>query len=185
MKSAHNFHSKHGRRRRLGRSVGFTMVECVIAIMVINLTIAGLFQLLKLQEKQVAEAEGWLSKNPIYYLNPDPDLLSRALGKPASLDIAPVARVQPTQAKMFEVQILTYQLDLNPLAMTVVFEQRDSPTVEGQESNFINSKQSKGDKDAKAGRDSKNKELKVPDDAKSWRPKEGKDSLKIHNKGSQ
>mgnify|MGYP003961613449 CR=1 FL=1 len=182
MKFGHNFHFQPTRRRRVARRAGFTMVECVIAIMVINLTIAGLFKLLKLQETQVAEAEGWLAKNPIYYLNPDPDPLSRALGKPASLDQAPIARVQITQTKLFEVQILTYKFDLNPVAMTVVFEQRDSPTIEGRDAD---SKGLKKDKDSKQEKGSKSKKGRDSDEGEGWRPREGKDSLKIHKRGAR
>lgn len=109
---------------------GFTMVECVVAILVINLTIAGMFKLLKLQEKQVAENEGWLKKNPIYYLNPDPEPLARALGKPASLDESPMARGWKPDSLPYTVRIIDYRFELDPAVLRVEFEQREAETEE-------------------------------------------------------
>jgi hypothetical protein len=133
MRLSHRLHRCRGGHGNNGTGKGrraFTMVECVVAILVINLTIAGMFKLLKLQERQVAEAEGWLRKDPVYYLNPDPDPMARALGKPASLDAAPVARTWREEALPYDVRITGYKFDLQPLVLQVEFEQTDAKPEE-------------------------------------------------------
>ena len=132
------------------RQDGFTMVECVVAIMIINLTIAGMFQLLKLQERQVTEAEGWLKKNPVFYLNPDPDPIARALGKPASLDENAIARNWKDEVLPYEVRIIDFRFELDPAILKVEFEQAEAEP-QNEEENPASGKKEKKAKPKKKG----------------------------------
>jgi hypothetical protein len=125
---------------------GFTMLECVVAILIINLTIVGMFNLLKGQEQRVIEVEKWLKDDLVLFVNPDPEPLARILGKPASLDPAPQPTFETAQATPYEVRVLEVQRELSPASLAVLFEvyrpaeakqaeiavQSDKPETEGR-----------------------------------------------------
>lgn len=102
---------------------GFTMLECVVAILVINLTIAGLLQLLRGQEKQLSVAREQLEIKEVVRLRAHPDPIARALGMPALVDSDHLALDLGKTRGIFELEIIESWRGVEPARFRVVFEQ--------------------------------------------------------------
>jgi hypothetical protein len=98
------------------------MLECVVAILIINLTIVGMFNLLKGQEQRVRGVEKWLEKTPVFFVNPDPEPLARILGKPASLDPFPQLNAEVSRTNPFQIRVIEVRRELAPASLAAVFE---------------------------------------------------------------
>ena len=104
------------------RNAGFTLLECVVAILVINLTIAGLLRLLHGQDKQLAVAREQLELKEGVELYPHPDPMARALGMPARVG-QPMLGITPRRSVgLFQVEIVDWWRGVEPGRMRVVFE---------------------------------------------------------------
>ncbi|MAW59782.1 MAG: hypothetical protein CMJ94_02980 [Planctomycetes bacterium] len=104
------------------RNAGFTLLECVVAILVINLTIAGLLRLLHGQDKQLAVAREQLELKEVVELHPHPDPLARALGMPAQIGQPTVGITPRRSVGLYEVEIVDWWRGVEPGRMRVVFE---------------------------------------------------------------
>lgn len=111
------------------------MLECVVAVLVINLTIAGLLQLLRGQDQQLKHAREQLELKEVVRLQPHPDPLARALGAPALMDQPTVAVVEQRPASLYEVTIVDWWRGVEPGRMRVVFEtkEREEPERKGKD----------------------------------------------------
>lgn len=136
--------------RNRTRAAGFTMLECVVAILVINLTIAGFLKLLSGQDAQLKIARDHLAREDTFRMRPHADPLARALGMPATLD-APVQAVQPPQrATRYQVRVVDWWRSVEPERFRVVFERTETPEKEKQPEQAKESGGSKPDMKAKS-----------------------------------
>jgi hypothetical protein len=108
---------------KLCRQGGFTMLECVVAILVINLTIAGLLQLLRGQDQQLQLAREQLEIKEVVRLHPHPDPMARALGMPALMNTELVAIEAAKVRGLYEVKVVNWWRGVEPGRFRVVFEQ--------------------------------------------------------------
>jgi len=78
---------KSGRSLRLleAARAGFTMIEVMVAVVLLNLLVVGVVKLFIGQNAMVEDLEGWAEGEPVLYLVPDRDPLARQLGMPANL----------------------------------------------------------------------------------------------------
>lgn len=93
-----------------------------MAILVINLTIAGLLKLLAGQDKALHSAREQLELAEQLHLRPHSDPLARALGMPA--EVSSEAEVAPPieSAGIYELELVDWSRQLNPARLRVVFE---------------------------------------------------------------
>lgn len=113
---------------------GFTMVELMCAIVVLNLLVAGLVTLFQGQNHMVNSLEEWCEGEPVLYLQQDSDPLARSLGIPAILskDMS-VPRPLPRdleESDTYEVEVLEVKRRFGKSEASALFEQRE---VEGEE----------------------------------------------------
>ncbi len=101
---------------------GFSLLECMVAILILNLTIAGMFRLINTQENEVAEVEDWMTDGKTWYLIPDPEPLARTLGKPATLAAAPAKPSKPEEGGIYEVSVLHWDKDIKQNQVAAVFQ---------------------------------------------------------------
>jgi len=99
------------------------MLECVVAILVINLTIAGLLQLLRGQDQQLKLAREELEIKEVVRLHPHPDPMARALGMPALVNKELVAIDEAEVRGLYEVKVVDWWRGVEPGRFRVVFEQ--------------------------------------------------------------
>jgi prepilin-type N-terminal cleavage/methylation domain-containing protein len=111
------------RSLRRGPQGGFTLLECVVAILVINLTIAGLLQLLRGQDQQLTLARVQLEMKEVVRLHPHPDPMARVLGMPALRDQELVATEDAKLRGPYEVKVVDWWRGVEPGRFRVVFEQ--------------------------------------------------------------
>lgn len=64
---------------------GFTMVELLCAIVILNLLVAGLANMYQGQNKLVNSLEEWCEGDPVFYVVPNANEMARTLGVPATL----------------------------------------------------------------------------------------------------
>lgn len=99
------------------------MLECVVAILVVNLIVAGLLQLLRSQDAQLTHAREGLEIKEVVNLRPHPDPMARALGMPALVDSDHLNLNLEKTRGVFEVEIIESWRGVNPGRFRVVFEQ--------------------------------------------------------------
>lgn len=103
---------------------GFTMLECVVAILVINLTIAGLLRLLQGQDEQLKLAREQLEIKEVVRMQPHPDPMARALGMPALVNAPPTMVQDPKVRSLYEVKVVDWWRGVEPGRFRVVFDQK-------------------------------------------------------------
>lgn len=103
---------------------GFTMLECVMAVLVVNLIIAGMLSLFRGQEKQLLYVEERLGLEGTWYVQPHPDSLARRLGHPARLRVEPELEWAAPRVPAFALDVHDVLREANEPSLEVVFEQR-------------------------------------------------------------
>lgn len=132
------------RLERMRREGGFTMVELLCAIVVLNLLVAGLTTLFLGQNQMVNSLEEWCEGEPEIHLAAEPDPMARGLGVPATLTTGPGGPVRGLEETPFEVKILSVQRRISKEKATAVFLQ-----VEVEEDAEEKKGKKKGDKKGK------------------------------------
>lgn len=61
------------------------MIEVMVAVVLLNLLVAGIVKLFIGQNAMVEDLEGWAEGDPVLYFAQDADPLARQLGVPAQL----------------------------------------------------------------------------------------------------
>jgi prepilin-type N-terminal cleavage/methylation domain-containing protein len=108
-----------------GPKRGFTMVEVIVAITVLNVMVAIFCQSALAHGQIVADLEEWCTNNPVYYVDPQTRPLARSLGWPADLcDAAPKAHWESESGGEYEVDVLSVTRDLTTLTTVARVSQR-------------------------------------------------------------
>ncbi len=99
-----------------GRSRGFTLVEVIVAITVLNVMVAIFCQSALAHGQIVADLEEWCTSSPVYFVDPQERPLARSLGWPADLrDAEPKAHWESESGGEYEVEVLSVTRDLATL----------------------------------------------------------------------
>lgn len=109
--------------RERGGERGFTMLECVMAVLVVNLVIAGMLSLLRGQEQQLLHVEEQLELSGSWYVQPHPDSLARRLGHPARLHLEPELELVLPRVPVFLLDVRDVLREPSAPSLEVVFEQ--------------------------------------------------------------
>jgi prepilin-type N-terminal cleavage/methylation domain-containing protein len=96
------------------RPRGFTLLECLIAILVLSLLAAGLARLTVDHTRLVASLDAWAASDPTYYVAQPQDAMERLVGVPAALATDPPLPPAPAGAGPLEVSVAGLQLQLDP-----------------------------------------------------------------------
>lgn len=64
---------------------GFTMIEVMVAVVLLNLLVVGIVKLFIGQNAMVEDLEGWAEGEPVLYFAQDANPVARQLGIPAQL----------------------------------------------------------------------------------------------------
>jgi prepilin-type N-terminal cleavage/methylation domain-containing protein len=112
--------------KRSDPSRGFTLVEVIVAITVLNVMVAIFCRAALTHGRVVAGLEEWCTDAPVFYADPQPSPLARALGWPADLPIAPPApRWRDRVAGDYTIEVISVTRDL--AGMTTAARVRQLP----------------------------------------------------------
>lgn len=104
---------------------GFTLVEVVVAITVLNVMVAVFCRAALTHGEVVARLEDWCVEEPVFYVDPQTSPLARALGWPAELrDTRPASHWRTRTDGPFEIEITSVTRDLAGLISTARVTQR-------------------------------------------------------------
>jgi len=101
---------------------GFTMIEVMVAVVLLNLLVVGIVKLFIGQNAMVEDLEGWAEGEPVLYFAQDANPVARQLGIPAQLTptrppLLPIG-VNPTPY-LLEVQDLRRMPEADALIVVV------------------------------------------------------------------
>jgi len=100
------------------------MVELLCAIVVLNLLVAGLASMFRGQNQVVNSLEEWCEGDPVLYVSPDSNPMSRTLGVPATLSKKDSVReVQRSVGAVYAVEVLEMKRRFSKNQASVVFSQ--------------------------------------------------------------
>lgn len=102
---------------------GFTLLECMVAIVILNLLLIGMVKLIGGHHQVLDSVDDWSYGAPVYYVVPDPDPLARAIGVAATLEADPPSRVHRVEEAAYDVTVLEVWRDLEPPRSIAVFRQ--------------------------------------------------------------
>jgi len=95
---------------------GFTLVEVIVAITVVNVMVALICQMFIAQNRLVRSLEDWCADDPVYFLQPDADPLARAVAVPAEMPrVAQDVLISANGDWPFEVAVVGLDRDLSNL----------------------------------------------------------------------
>lgn len=104
---------------------GFTMVELLCAIVVLNLLVAGFANMYRGQNKTVNSIEEWSEGDPVFYVVPNPNEMARTLGVPATLSKKRGGRViRPSSNPPYEVEVLEMKRRFSKMEASAVFSHK-------------------------------------------------------------
>ena len=104
------------RRSEPGES-GFTLLECLVAVLVLSLLATGLAKLTVHHDRIVADLESWTDGDPTWYVTQVDDDLARLVGVPATLSADPPPPLSPPPGPgAFAVTVSDVELQLDPPA---------------------------------------------------------------------
>ena len=104
------------RKSRIRGARGFTLLEVIVAITVVNVLVCVIARQLVAHSQLVDELEEWCSDNPVYYIDPEVDPAARATELPANLRlVAPEARWVDQVEDKFAVRVTQVDRDLESL----------------------------------------------------------------------
>ncbi|MGB0953158.1 MAG: type II secretion system protein [Planctomycetota bacterium] len=134
--------------QRRHRNAGFTMIELMCAIVVLNLLVAGLVTLFQGQNHMVNSLEEWCEGEPVLYIAQDSDPLARSLGIPATLSKDAV-QAQPlpqgfTGGSDYEVSVLEVKRRFGKSEASALFKQEEVEEEDGDEDDARKSRDKKG-----------------------------------------
>lgn len=110
---------------RSNRKRGFTLVEVVIAITLLNVMVAIFCRAALAHGAVVADLEEWCASDPVLYVDPQPSPIARALGWPADLsDARPPRHWQDDTTGPFTIEVQSVTRDLAGLISTARVTQR-------------------------------------------------------------
>ena len=112
-------------RLERGARAGFTLLECLVAILILNAAVLGMVRLVSGHHQALDEVDDWSYGDPVYYLVPDPDPMARALGGAAALSVDPPSEVHVPSAQPYEVTVLDTFQDLAPVKSSAIFRMRE------------------------------------------------------------
>lgn len=98
------------------RKSGFTLVEVIVAITVVNVMVALFGRMYVAHNRLVASLEEWCADDPVYYVVPNADPLARTLAVPAALtQEASDFSGSLDDAWAYEVEVVKLDRDLSQL----------------------------------------------------------------------
>jgi hypothetical protein len=104
------------RIRARGAASGFTLLEVMFAVIVMNILVTVSARQLIAHHELVTVLEEWCEDDPVYYVDPQPDPLHRAAEVPADLrQVKPNARWIAVIADGNDVEITAVKRDLATL----------------------------------------------------------------------
>lgn len=114
---------------------GFTVMEVVIAVVLLNLLVAGVVKLFIGQNSMVESLEGWAEDEPVLYVVPDVDPLARRLGVPAALaaERPPRGRGAPVDDSPYVLELLDLERLPETDAVMLTLRQVENPEYEEEE----------------------------------------------------
>lgn len=120
--------AKSSSRRR-----GFTLVEVMVAITVVNVMVALFGRMFVAHNRLVSTLEEWCIDNPVYFVVPNADPLARSVAAPAALmrDL-PVASDVVSGAWDNEVEVAKLERDLNQLISRAYVNVSPDPAGKGK-----------------------------------------------------
>lgn len=102
--------------RRRGSRSGFSLLEVMFAVVVMNVLVTVTARQLIAHNELVGELEEWCENDPIYYVDPQADPLHRASEVPADLrGKTPFARWKDKVKFGYDVEITAVERDLESL----------------------------------------------------------------------
>ncbi len=127
---------------------GFTMVELLCAIVVLNLLVAGLAELFRGQNQMVNSLEEWCEGHPVFYVVPQKDPMSRYLGVPATLtrNKKPSAR-RSLDETPYTVELVEIRRDIAKNEAIATFVQKKSKDKDKAKDKKEKGKEGKHEKD--------------------------------------
>lgn len=111
--------------QRAGRQAGFTLLECVVATLVLTLLVMGLSALTVAHERLLADLGAWAQDDPVLFVVPPRDTLA-ALGAPALISVDPPTLPSATPEGDLHVTILEVSRELDPASLTALVEVEDA-----------------------------------------------------------
>ena len=93
---------------------GFTLLECMIATLVLSLLAVGLARLTTAHDKLLSKIEAWADGEPLYYVSQADDPMQRLVGVPAALVADPPLPLTPHSPGALEVTVTSVELELDP-----------------------------------------------------------------------
>ena len=93
---------------------GFTMLECVVAVLVMALAMIGLSRLVVAHDRLVQGLEAWTDGTPVRFVDVPDDPLQSLAGVPATLVEDPPASPVPPVSGVLEVAVLSVERTLEP-----------------------------------------------------------------------
>ncbi|MBC8328561.1 MAG: prepilin-type N-terminal cleavage/methylation domain-containing protein [Planctomycetes bacterium] len=106
------------RRRAAG---GFTLLECLVAILILSLLVLGMVRLVSGHHEVLDSVDDWSYGDPVLYLVQDTDPMARAIGTPAALSVDPPQTVHVASKGAYDVTVLETFRDLDPPRSGAVF----------------------------------------------------------------
>lgn len=99
-----------------GAAGGFTLLEVMFAVIVMNILVTVTARQLIAHHQLVTVLEEWCEDDPVFYVDPQPDPLYRAAEVPADLrKVEPIARWTAVVDTGNQVQIVAVKRDLSSL----------------------------------------------------------------------
>lgn len=100
---------------------GFTLLECLVAVMVLSLLAVGLARLTVDHDRLVAGMEEWTDADPTYFVAQPVDDLARLVGTPAELEPdPPLPPSPPPGSTTLVLSVSSVELVLHPPQATAL-----------------------------------------------------------------
>jgi prepilin-type N-terminal cleavage/methylation domain-containing protein len=105
---------------------GFTLLECLVAVIVLSLLAVGLARLTTHHDKLMAGVEQWTFGDPTYFVAQPEDGLQRLVGVPATLVGSPPLPPAPLPGPgVLQVTVSSVELELHPPQATALVHVED------------------------------------------------------------
>jgi len=96
-------------------TAGFTLLECIVAALLLSLLATGLATLTVNHDRLLASMEGWTASDPTYFVAQPESDLARLVGVPARLATEPpLPPAPPPSSPPLELTVSSVELVLHP-----------------------------------------------------------------------
>ena len=105
---------------------GFTLLECLVAVMLLSLLAVGLAKLTVHHDRLVHDLESWTDDDPTWFVAQPDDDLQRLVGVPATLATEPPPPPSgPPAPGVLAVTVTAVELELHPPQATALAHVED------------------------------------------------------------